>query len=98
MDIVKHLLNSLDFRDERSGVTHAEQNSAEEKQEAGQEMAADYGQQVDIRFRAPRQGKYDLTLYIISGEMSQSVSPCHWKDSVTHQQETSPWRVSNPPT
>jgi len=29
--------------------------------------AAPVGQVVELRFRAPRQGKYDLTLYVISG-------------------------------
>lgn len=28
---------------------------------------ASKGQVVELRFRAPRQGKYDLTLYVMSG-------------------------------
>jgi hypothetical protein len=33
------------------------------------------GQLVQLRFRAPRQGKYDLTLYIVSGIPPSSFDP-----------------------
>ncbi len=48
---------------------HAESVS---KEEAGMPVAAGQGdepggQKVELKFRAPRAGKYDLTLYVLSG-------------------------------
>lgn len=37
---------------------------------AGEGAKEQPGQAVELRFRAPRQGKYDLTLYVLSGKLS----------------------------
>lgn len=36
---------------------------------SGESNKPEAGQVVELKFRAPRQGKYDLTLYILSGQI-----------------------------
>ena len=58
-------------------VAVAERVGAGDKESVGlEEDAGDAGQSVELKFRAPRHGKHDLVLYIVSGPHTCLFAAC----------------------